>query len=166
MQGNAGKGKSLGSMLFPTILQHIVMTCSNTEQSSCQPGYRKIGERTAPALQNATASPPLSRAWSEQLLAAILLSENTQRSSALSEGWRTEPSLLGLQLGGVGRLVGWRSEKVNKQRIPLAPVGRRRDFLVKGGRMRDCTEKPRENHTWFSSKKTLRSDLSYSSVSL
>lgn len=59
----------------------------------------------------------------------------------------------------MGRLVGW-SENVNKQHIPLAPVGRRRDFLAKGGRMRDCREKPRENHMRFSSKRTLRSDLS------
>lgn len=69
-------------------------------------------------------------------------------------------SLLGLQLG-VGRLVGWRSENVNKQHIPLAPVGRRRDFLAKRERMRDCREKPRENHRRFSSKRTLRSALSH-----
>lgn len=90
-----------------------MMTCSDTEQSSCQPGHRKTGERTAPALQNATASPTLSRPWSEQLLAAILLSENTQLSSALSEGWKTEPSLLGLQLGGgkVSRMKEWEGKQ-------------------------------------------------------
>lgn len=89
---------------------------------------------------------------------AILLSENIQLSSTVRrmEGW-AEP--VWIRAGGVGRLEGWKSEKVNKQHIPLAPVGRRRDFLAKGKGMRECTEEPRENHTWFSSKPPLRSDL-------
>lgn len=43
---------------------------SNAEGSSCQAEH-KDRQRMVPALQTAMASPPLSRVWTQQLLAAI-----------------------------------------------------------------------------------------------
>lgn len=61
------------------------------------------------ALKITNASSPARRGWWGQLLAESLVSAITQWRSAPSEGWRAQPSLLGLQLGGgkVSRMKEW-----------------------------------------------------------
>lgn len=160
MQGNAGKAKSSGSS--------SLLCCSTWWHQQCWrkklPGRTQRQAEDSASLaechgltltmQGLGTTASCSNPFPEILEWVVLCQKDAGLSQACQD-----------YIWGVGRLVGWKSEKVNKQHIPLAPVGRRRDFLAKGGRRRDCTEKPRENHTWFSSKKPLRSDSSHSSVS-
>lgn len=112
------------------------------------------------ALRTINASLPLRRVWWGQLLAASLVSAIIQWSSAPSEGWRAQPSLLGLQLGGgkVSRMKEWEC----KQRAhSTGSCWQEKGFPGKGreneGLQRKAKRKP---HEVLFQKRTLRSGVS------